>query len=133
LAARILVVEDDAEARALFVRVLSGHGYEVRSAANGAEAFEEMERSGRPDVILLDLMMPVMSGWEFCAHCDADPSFASVPLVLMSAQHNLERAQSCRAARLLAKPFPVAALYDTVRDAVQDAVLAKTMPAGTVH
>jgi CheY-like chemotaxis protein len=78
-------------------------------------------------------MMPVMSVWEFCAHCDADPSFASVPLVLMSAQQNLERAQGCGAARFLAKPFHVAALYNTVRDAIQDAALAKTLPVGTVH
>jgi CheY-like chemotaxis protein len=64
----ILVVEDDADIRECVQLVLEGEGFEVVTAANGAEAEAELEHMGCPCVMLLDLMMPVMSGWELLAH-----------------------------------------------------------------
>ena len=62
--ARVLVVDDEADLRRLFTVVLTEGGYEVRDAANGAEALAVVHQ-WRPDVIILDLMMPVMNGWQF--------------------------------------------------------------------
>jgi CheY-like chemotaxis protein len=61
---RVLLVDDEADIRRLYAVVLSEGGYEVRDAANGAEALV-IAQQWRPDVILLDLMMPVMNGWQF--------------------------------------------------------------------
>lgn len=116
----VLVVDDDAEIRTLVEEVLTAQGYDVRAASNGAEAFAEIERGGAPDLILLDLMMPVMGGWEFCHHRDCEPDLAGVPVVLMSAQSNLERAHNCSANLFLFKPFALNVLRDTVEHALQE-------------
>src|SRR5512137_690369 len=84
---RILVVEDDRDMREALVEVLRLEGYEVEAAGNGADGLE-LARRHRPDVILLDLMMPIMSGWEFRAAQLKDARLAAVPVIVMSAYHN---------------------------------------------
>lgn len=64
----VLVVEDDADIRECVQMVLEEEGYEVITAANGAEAERELDQLERPCLMLLDLMMPVMSGWELLEH-----------------------------------------------------------------
>ncbi|MFL5814947.1 MAG: response regulator [Bdellovibrionia bacterium] len=81
----ILVVEDDRDIREAIVQVLEVEGYPVSSAANGAEAVLLLEKIPGPCLILLDLMMPTLTGWEFLEKQKADTVFASLPVVVISA------------------------------------------------
>ena len=84
--AKILVVEDESGQREALAEVLSRLGYEVQCAANGSEALDLMRHSeSLPGLILLDLMMPVMDGWEFRAEQRRDRTLAEVPVVMLSA------------------------------------------------
>jgi CheY-like chemotaxis protein len=82
--ARVLIVEDDVDVRDAMAQVLEVEGHEVRCAANGCAGLIEA-RLQRPDVILLDLMMPVMDGWRFRTEQKLDPSIATIPVVVVSA------------------------------------------------
>jgi len=109
-AKRVLVVEDDDDIRSTLAELLESEGYEVTSAADGRQGLARaLERP--PDLILLDLMMPVMNGWEFREEQKRDPSIAGVPVVVVSA---VSRA-SIDASEVIAKPFSI----DDVLDAVQ--------------
>jgi CheY-like chemotaxis protein len=114
---QILVVEDDAAIRGLVTEVLRDDGYEVREAANGAEALAELE-GHEPDLIVLDLMMPVMDGWAFVEECRRKSRCAEVPIVVTSASHDLprtaERLRSYGVRTCLAKPFDVEGLLALV-------------------
>ncbi|HTP49674.1 MAG TPA: response regulator [Anaeromyxobacteraceae bacterium] len=81
---RVLVVDDDRDIRESLVELLESEGYQVSSAANGRDALAEARRT-RPDVILLDQMMPVMCGREFQAAQARDPSLAGIPVLRISA------------------------------------------------
>jgi len=81
---RVLVVDDDDDIRENLVELLACEGYEVTAAGDGRAALAEAGRA-RPDVILLDLMMPVMSGWQFREAQLGDPALAGVPVVVLSA------------------------------------------------
>jgi CheY-like chemotaxis protein len=113
----ILVVEDDEAIRGLVSEVLRDDGYEVSEAANGAEALEYVNNH-RPDLIVLDLMMPVMDGWAFVERCRVNPGCSDVPIVVTSASHDLpktaERLRSYGVRTCLAKPFDVDGLLALV-------------------
>jgi signal transduction histidine kinase len=81
----VLVVEDDADIRDTLSGLLSGEGYDVRTCANGLEALERLRHGDHPDLIVLDLMMPVMDGWQFRVHQKKDPHLASIPVLAISA------------------------------------------------
>jgi CheY-like chemotaxis protein len=83
--AQVLVVEDDADIRRSFVDLLEGEGYGVNTAENGADALAMLTRITRPCVILLDLMMPVMNGWQFLHARDGDAALAHIPVIIVSA------------------------------------------------
>src|SRR5690348_14859955 len=106
----ILVVEDDEAIRGLVTEVLRDDGYEVSEAANGAEALEFVG-DHRPDLIVLDLMMPVMDGWAFVEACHRHARCREVPIVVTSASHDLpktaEKLRSFGVRTCLAKPFDV--------------------------
>jgi CheY-like chemotaxis protein len=88
----ILVVDDDVDCREMLAELLSNEGYVIEIAANGRQALEQLNHS-RPALIILDLMMPVMSGWEFRARQKNDPRLESLPVVVMSASglvHDIE-------------------------------------------
>lgn len=114
---RILVVEDDAAIRDLVSEVLRDDGYEVSEAANGAEALAYVG-GHRPDLIVLDLMMPVMDGWAFVEECRRTNKCTEVPIVVTSASHDLpktaERLRSYGVRTCLAKPFDVDGLLALV-------------------
>ena len=111
----ILVVEDDPDTRQAMTTVLELEGYEVVSVANGKEALEHMRRDGRPAVILLDLMMPVLDGWQFRAEQKQDQSLASIPVVVVSADGAVQqKAASLGAAGYLQKPVEVDELLRVV-------------------
>lgn len=102
----ILVVEDESEIREEVAEILEDEGYQVQTAAHGAEALERLRGSARPRLILLDLMMPVMDGPEFRAAQLADPLLAEIPVVIATGAGNVhQRANDLKAAGYLAKPF----------------------------
>jgi len=113
----ILVVEDDAAIRGLVSEVLRDDGYQVQEAANGAEALANV-RAQRPDLIVLDLMMPVMDGWTFVKECRRAMWCGEVPILVTSASHDLPRtADQLRALGVrtcLAKPFDLDGLLALV-------------------
>ena len=115
-AKNVLVVEDDADIREALVGILRDEGYHVDEAANGAEALEHL-RGGAitPGLILLDLMMPVINGWQFRAEQKVDPKFGHVPVVVISADGNVkQKAESIEAAAFLKKPIDLDVLLDLV-------------------
>jgi CheY-like chemotaxis protein len=82
----ILLIDDDPDIRDVVVEALTGEGYRVQAAANGVEALALLrDPSPRPDLILLDLMMPVMDGGAFLAECQQSPALATIPVVIFSA------------------------------------------------
>jgi CheY-like chemotaxis protein len=85
---RVAVVEDEADLRDLVVEVLSGFGFEAAGYADGAAALEGLRRGPAPAVILLDLDMPRMTGWEFRREQLRDPRLAAVPVVVASASED---------------------------------------------
>lgn len=82
----ILIVEDTAEEREIFSRYLQFVGGGLLEARNGEEGLK-MAREHRPDLILLDLTMPVMDGWELMAHLKREPGLAQIPVVAVTAHH----------------------------------------------
>src|ERR671922_368969 len=83
---RILVVDDDRDLRELLGAVLTAAGYDVLMAENGAAALSVL-RTVLPDLIILDLMMPVMNGWQFREAQNALPDYARIPVVCLSGHH----------------------------------------------
>jgi len=110
----ILVVDDDPDILQTLGLCLSTEGYRVLMAANGREALDILERE-RPSVILLDLMMPVMDGWQFVAELDSRGR-RDVPLLILSADRSVQgHAQKLKASGHLAKPFDLDELLGKVQ------------------
>jgi len=112
----ILLVEDDFAIRETIAEVLIAEGFEVTCAANGADALIRLDETPyRPDVILLDLMMPVMDGWEFRLAQRRDPRIAAIPVIVLSAGAGMEsRLANLAASAFLPKPFELDHLLSTV-------------------
>jgi CheY-like chemotaxis protein len=103
---KVLVVDDDYAVLDAIKDVLEDEGYEVTLAANGLEALKELRRGAPPCLILLDLMMPVMNGWEFRAEQLKDPTLSKIPVVVFSGHGKLEQnAVSIGAVANLRKPI----------------------------
>jgi CheY-like chemotaxis protein len=85
----ILIVEDDSDLRQALSEVLRDEGYSVAMAADGREALDRLRRDLRPSLILLDLTMPVMNGWQFRAEQRQDPALSAIPVVVLSAGEHL--------------------------------------------
>ena len=112
---RVLVVEDDNDLRDSICAVLQDAGYTSWPAENGEIALQRA-RAERPCVILLDLMMPVMNGWEFRSEQLRDPQLSSIPVIIMTADGRAgEKAKTLRA-DYLKKPITLQALLDLVED-----------------
>ena|SRR5919201_5861293 len=104
-AAPVLVVEDNAEVRQALVALLEGEGYRVVEATDGVSALRLL-RTGevQPCLIVLDLMMPRMSGWDFRREQSNDRRFAAIPVVVLSADPLASQAERIGAAAVLPKP-----------------------------
>lgn len=112
----ILLVEDDFDVRDMMTIFLESEGYQVAAAANGQEAIDHLSHSRPPCLILLDLMMPVMNGWEFRQRQQQDPNLARIPVIVISADNNVrEKAAHLGAASYLAKPIDFDALLEVIR------------------
>jgi CheY-like chemotaxis protein len=113
---RILIVDDDAEAGEALAEILRRRGFQVMVASNGERALAAM-RAARclPSVILLDLMMPVMNGWQFRQAQLGDPRLACVPVIVLSGAPTAEDLISqLQPAGFLRKPVPLGKLLDLV-------------------
>ena len=104
MACGILVVEDDAELREMMAELLRCEGFEPACACNGLEALDRLKRGFRPHVILLDLMMPVMDGWQFRREQEKDPAVSDIPVVVATAAP-LEAIRPVHATAVLQKPL----------------------------
>ena len=114
----VLVVDDEAGARRALTRLLAKEGYETLEAGDGAEAMRALERR-TPDVVLLDLMMPVMDGLELLESLQGHPQWKALPVVVLTAlsdTHTVNRARQLGAKALLVKAtFSVADMLDQVK------------------
>jgi CheY-like chemotaxis protein len=116
---RVLVADDDDGIRMAVADALAFEGYEVITATNGAEALEQV-RSARPDAIVLDLMMPVMDGWQFMEACRNEKVCERTPVLVMSAYRHLgTTAPSLAANACIAKPFDLDVLLGAVERLVR--------------
>jgi CheY-like chemotaxis protein len=82
---RVLIVEDDRDIRQELAELLEEHGYCALLAEHGQHALELLQAGNRPDAIILDLMMPVMDGWEFRERQKGDPALAPIPVIVTTA------------------------------------------------
>ena len=114
----VLVVDDDRHIREMLAGALGDDGYAVRTAANGAEALDLVERAV-PSVVLLDLWMPVLDGWGFARALEERG--VAVPLALMTAATYGRRAAEDMGAAYLAKPFELDDMLDPVGRLVRQA------------
>jgi CheY-like chemotaxis protein len=110
----VLVVDDDDDTRNCVCSVLEAEGYGVASARNGREALDFLAGSARPNLVLLDLMMPVMSGWDVLEALKKTPALASLPVVVFTAAG--EPTVSDRGLRkpVLRKPIDLDLLLDMI-------------------
>jgi len=118
---RILVVDDDADIQSLTRAVLERASYDVVSASNGRQAIEAM-RGGTFDLVLLDVNMPEMNGWETLRLLRADRAFASLPVVMFSVKGEIRdkvHAMQEGAVDYIAKPFVVDELVARIRRLLQ--------------
>ena len=111
----VLIVEDDEDLRDMMAQMLTLEGFDAATVSNGREALAYLRSAGdKPHVILLDLMMPEMDGWEFRRQQQADPELAPVPVIVLSA---LDQARSATvdATAFLKKPLDFDRLLQLVR------------------
>lgn len=104
---KILVVDDEPDVVMLIATTLRGEGFEVITAYDGLEALDKTAVE-KPNLIILDIMMPMMSGYEVCQQLKSDPASQHIPVVCLSSAHTPDaRAQSLHvgAVTLLTKPF----------------------------
>jgi CheY-like chemotaxis protein len=108
----ILVVDDDPDIRDSLQEVLEDEGYTVNCVSNGREALEYLQKSPHPCVILLDLMMPVMDGWQFRREQKLDPKIAEIPLIVITATG--KRPVLIDADELVMKPLDLGRLFEAI-------------------
>jgi CheY-like chemotaxis protein len=120
-----MIVEDDADVRETMAQVLESEGHRVTTARDGTDALEAFARGERPALIVLDLMMPGMNGWDLRAALRRDPELASVPVIVVSAiPPGSGRLGELDAVEILHKPFEL----DTLLGAVERALPAVSAP-----
>jgi CheY-like chemotaxis protein len=108
----VFVVEDDVDTRDMMGRFLELEGFAVEVAANGKQALERLNAGVHPCVILLDLMMPVMDGWQFRREQKQDPAIADIPLIVITATG--KRPVLVDADELVMKPLDLTRLFDAI-------------------
>jgi CheY-like chemotaxis protein len=113
----ILVVDDDASTRAATTALLEEHGFRSWTARDGQEALRRLRQPRKPCLILLDLMMPGMTGWEFLERHRESGRLRSVPLVLVTGWLSTEKAQ---AKAMVSKPIDPARLLAALRRVLTD-------------
>jgi CheY-like chemotaxis protein len=110
--AKLLLVEDDEGARTALGDILDLEGYEVALSANGAEALEYLNHESLPDLIILDLQMPVMNGWQFRREQIKVAEFAAVPVIVITA---FQSAGDIDVREIMHKPIDIQRLLVLIR------------------
>ncbi|MDQ7779470.1 MAG: response regulator [Planctomycetota bacterium] len=129
---RILVVEDTENIRKIIKFTLAQRGYEVLESGNGLEAFK-MAQAQMPDLMLLDVMLPDKAGFEICAELKADPRYAKIKIVMLTAiakdlgKDDAYWKNKCGADGFLSKPFKAKDVLDTIEKLLPGS--ASTPPA----
>lgn len=115
---KIFHVDDEAEMQLLVKMILGKHGYSLESAFNGSEALEKLSKY-RPDLILLDIAMPIIDGWEVWRRMREYDHLKDVPVVLVTAKYGsgdaIQGLHEMEADAYLTKPFNPSELVNTVR------------------
>lgn len=112
----VLVVDDDLSTREVLKLLLSNEGFSVATASDGAAALEQLRRGVHPGLILLDLMMPIMDGWQFRREQLSDPRLADIPVIVCTAAGRVgQHADGLQTLAYLNKPIDPAELIGLVR------------------
>ncbi|HVR61940.1 MAG TPA: response regulator, partial [Polyangia bacterium] len=111
--ATVLVIDDAKDVREMMAEILEDAGYRVATACHGADGLARLRSGLNPQVILLDLMMPIMNGWQFREEQRQDSALAPIPVVVVSA-NGAAKALAIDAAAVISKPIDVDKLLDTV-------------------
>jgi two-component system, chemotaxis family, chemotaxis protein CheY len=106
-ASLVMIVEDDDDFRGIMTEVLAEAGYRVVSARDGSEALARLRGGLRPTVMLLDLWMPEMDGWQLRRRMQMDPELAKIPVVVVTAAAQASDAPSMAVTEVLRKPVPL--------------------------
>ena len=109
---KVLVVEDDVDVRETLAELLQGEGYSVETAGDGRAALEWLSHGEVPCIMLLDLMMPIMNGWEVLEQVRQDAQLADLPIAVITA---VARQKPDGADELLSKPVNIERLLDVVQ------------------
>jgi CheY-like chemotaxis protein len=111
----ILIIEDDEDVRDSLNELLTLRGYRVFGAANGREALDRLESGLSPCLIILDLMLPIMNGWDFRQRQLADSRWRHIPTIVLSGVNDLAlESQRLQAVGFLSKPINFNSLFETV-------------------
>jgi CheY-like chemotaxis protein len=112
---KVLVIEDDESIRFTLQQILELDGFSVATAPNGREGLTLLKENGPVSVILLDLLMPVMNGWEFLAELPGcDPSISQTPVILMSATLRSPDVRVLKVSHILEKPLDIDVLVQAI-------------------
>ncbi len=111
----IMIVEDDKDLRDMLELTLSSQGYTIVTATNGMEALEKLHGPETPALILLDLMMPLLNGFDFCHARRMDPKLKQIPVVVLSGASNFRQWETIlKADGYLSKPLRIERLLEMV-------------------
>ena len=119
---KILIVDDEAELVDLVKIRLEAAGYDVIKAYDGQEGLEKA-KSEKPDLVLLDIMMPKMDGYKVCGLLKMDARFKKIPVILFSAKAQKEDAQLAKevgADQYVTKPFEAAVLLSKIQELIKE-------------
>jgi CheY-like chemotaxis protein len=118
LTKKVLVVDDEPHVRILLKSRLEANGYSVTTAYGGQQALEKIKEE-KPDLILLDIVMPDLNGYEVAKQLKADPETAKIPIIIFTASNVRELEDQCRALGcdyVIMKPFSPEVLLGMVKD-----------------
>jgi len=113
---RILVADDEEDVKEIVAKILEAQGYAVTTAYDGLDAVEKI-RAEKPDLVLLDIMMPVLDGYEVCKRLQEDVQTADIPVLFLSAaadQEAVSRGMNAGAKDYVIKPFEPSKLLDKI-------------------
>lgn len=114
----VLVVEDSVAQREMITGLLEGSGLTVNTASDGVDALETLQNDKKPDLVVLDIVMPRMNGYEVCRRLKSDPALKTVPIVMCSSKgEEFDRYWGMKqgADAYIAKPFQPKELVGTVK------------------
>ena len=118
---RILLVEDDRDTLAALFTILTQAGYSILTAENGAQAADLLSHGIHPRLIVLDLMLPKVSGWEMLKHLRQDPALRDIPVIVVTAL-SAQEARTFGADTVLHKPLDPALLLEAIAQKLRPAV-----------